>query len=272
MKKVFTILLASLGLAACNSQTKDDSQKILVLYYSQTGATKTVAEEIKQQLNADIEAIEIENPYDGNYKETIDRCIQEIESGTVPNTKALQSNINDYDIIFLGYPVWFGTYAQPIAGLVKNESFEGKKIVTFCTFGSGGLQASTENLKQALPKAEIIEGYGVRNARIEKSSAEINRFLIERGFKQGEIEALPAFMEHKPVTQEDADIFDEACGDYQFPLGTPIDVAVRETKNSTDYEFYVQSKNQNGEDITATIYVTKSKENDSKAEFTQVIR
>lgn len=264
------ILLAVLGLAACT----DKQEKTLVLYYSQTGATKAVAEEIKAQLGegVDIEAIELENPYDNDFQATINRAKDEMENGTLPALKPLKSKLNDYDVIFLGYPVWFGTYALPIESLLKTESFEGKKVVTFCTFGSGGLQSSTKNLKEALPKAEVIEGYGVRNARKEAVKDELNRFLIERGFKAGEVEALPAFAQHHPVEEMEYAIFDQACLNYQFPLGTPVSVASRETPTGTDYEYTVKSADQDGVEQTTTIYVTVGKEEGAQAEFTQVIR
>ena len=275
MKKIlFSVILAAAALVSCTSQKKAEPEaetsKVLVLYYSQTGTTQAVAEAIQQQLGADIEAIEVENPYSGTYQETIARCQQEMSAGEAPAVKPLQSNLDNYETIFLGYPVWFGTYAMPIAGLVKNEAFEGKKIVTFCTFGSGGLNASTENLKAALPKAEIVAGYGVRTARAAAIPAEVNRFLIEGGYAEGEIEALPAFMEHKPVTDADVEIFNEACGDYQFPLGTPVTCAIRETAETTDYEFAVKANGS--EEVNTTIYVTKAKAEGAKAEFTQVVR
>lgn len=275
MKKLFLMMLAVIGLAACTNEkknTESNTPRVLVLYYSQTGATAQVARELQSQLDADIEVIEVEEPYAGTFEETIARCQQEKEAGVVPAVKPIQSNLSDYDLIFLGYPVWFGTYASPIAGLVRDEAFEGKKIVTFCTFGSGGLQASTADLQAALPQAEIQAGYGVRNARIAHVAEELNRFLIEGGYKAGEIDALPAFMEHHPVSEQEVEVFNEACADYQFPLGTPVDVAVRQTATATDYEFTSSSTNPAGEETLSTIYVTLSKSEGSKAEFTQVIR
>lgn len=268
-------MIAVLCLLACSSQKKEANvpeKKVLVIYYSQVGSTKIVAEEISKQLNADIEAIEVKNPYDGDFQQTIEQCQKEMAAGELPEVAPLKANIADYDIIFIGYPIWFGTYASPITSLVKTEAFEDKEIVTFCTFGSGGLQASTKNLQEALPKAKVTEGYCIRAARIGEVESEVNRFLIEKGYKAGEVEALPAFMEHKPVTDEDVKVFNEACGDYQFPLGTPIDVAIRETQNSTDYEYSVKSNGQNGEETTSTIYVTIKKGENAKAEFTQVVR
>lgn len=278
MKNLFVLLFAALGLVACTSQQKGEeaaaqqAAKALVIYYSQTGTTRTVAEQIQQQLGADIEAIEVEVPYDGDYGQTVERCGKEMAAGETPVVKPLQSNLADYDVIFLGYPVWYGTYCQPIAGLVKAVSFEGKKVVTFCTFGSGGLQASTRNLQAALPQAEVVEGYGVRTARIHSVADEVNRFLIEGGYMEGEIEALPAFMEHHPVSDDEVEVFNQACSSYQFPLGTPATVAVRETSTSTDYEFLAKSVGPDGSESTSTIYVTVGKQEGAVAEFTQVVR
>lgn len=277
-KTICAIMMAVIALMACGNKkaeqtnSEETKEKVLVLYYSQTGATKAVAEEIQKQLEADIEAIELEQPYDGDFGATIARCQQEKADSILPTMKALKKNIADYDVVFLGYPVWFGTYASPIASLLKEQNFEGKKVVTFCTFGSGGLQTSTKDVKEALPKADVAEGYGVRNARISAVADELNRFLIEAGYKKGEVEALPAFMEHKPVTEAETDIFNQACGDYQMPLGTPVDFAVRETSTSTDYEFGVSSTDQAGNPQASTIYVTISKEEGAKPEFTQVVR
>ena len=161
------------------------AQKTLVLYYSESGTTKTVAEEFQKQLNADIESIECVKPYTGNFQETIQRGQKEAQSGEWPELKPLKKKISDYDVIFLGYPIWFGTYANPIGTLVKNNDFAGKTIVPFCTFGSGGLNTSSDELKKALPKAKIQEGYGVRTARVASAEKELDRFLKENGYKKG---------------------------------------------------------------------------------------
>jgi hypothetical protein len=100
----------------------------------------------------------------------------------------LKKKIANYDIIFLGYPIWFGTYANPIITLVKEQDFAGKTIVPFCTFGSGGLNTSSDALKKALPKATIKKGYGVRTARVNAAAKELDRFLKENGYKKGSVE------------------------------------------------------------------------------------
>lgn len=266
MKKLLLLI------AVMTAVTTSYAQKMLVLYYSETGTTKTVAEELQKQLNADIESIEAVEPYSGNFQETIQRGQHEMQSGEWPAIKPIQKKIADYDIIFLGYPIWFGTYANPIVTLVKENDFAGKTIVPFCSFGSGGLNTSTDALKKALPKATIKEGYGVRTARVAAAPKELDRFLKENGYKEGTIAPLPDYSEQKPVSEEEKALFDAACSSYQFPLGTPETAGKRTTDDSIDYKFIVKSRGMDGSESTSTIYVTVGKEQGAKPEFTQVVR
>ena len=153
---------------------------------------------------------------------------------------------------------------------MKQQDFAGKKIVPFCTFGSGGLNTSSDALKQALPKAQILEGYGVRTARVEKAARELDRFLKEQGYKAGKVEKLPDYSPQQPVTEAERAIFDAACSSYQFPLGTPQTVGKRTTPDGTDYEYKVKARGFDGQETTSTIFVTVA--NGATPEFTQVVR
>ena len=267
MKPYFFIaIMFTLSLMSCGSKKVDKKQ--LILYYSQAGATKSVAQEFQKMLDADMEAIELENPYTGTFDEIVERVAKERKNGNMPKLIPLKTDLSKYDVIFLGFPIWFDTYAMPISSLVDEYDFEGKKIVTFCTFGSGGLEAAIKNLKKALPKADIAEnGFGIRNARVSVTAKELNRFLVENNYIEGSVEALPDYSEMQPVTEEEMRIFDEACGDYQFPLGTPVSVGKRVTSESVDYIYEVEN---NG--ATNIIYVTVCNIYDAKPEFTKVVR
>ena len=266
MKHLFLAIAAiATMLTSCNSQ------KVLILYYSQTGTTQVVAEELQNQLGADIERIDVAEAYDGDFMATVQRFNEERQSGFVPTLLPLKSNLDKYDTIFIGYPVWSGTYAPAIAALLNSANLDGKTVVSFCTFGSGGLNTSTADLVKALPNSTVKEGYGVRAARLHAVQAEVNRFLIENGYKEGSIEALPEYSEQVPVTEEDVEIFNAACSDYQFPLGTPVTVGKRSTAGSEDYLFTVSSGSPfGGAASTSSIYVTVA--DGGKPEFTVVVR
>ena len=274
MKKVFLLSLICLTMMACGSKKEasdntDVSEKsILVLYYSQTGATAAVANEIKSALNADIEEVICENPYDGDFAATIERSQKERENGELPAIQPIGVDIQQYDIIFLGYPVWFGTYALPVATLLKEENFDGKVIVPFCTFGSGGLESSTKDLKAQLAQSEIKEGFGIRNARLKYMKEELDDFLKRNGYLEGEAEELPDFEEQVELTEEDKAAYHEACDGYPFPMGTPTVVAKRTTAKGKEFRFTAQ--NQDG--ATSTVFVELRDEQGAKAEFTKVIR
>ena len=264
MKRLFIAAMCALGLTACNS----GGDKALVLYYSHTGTTEQVAMQLQQMVGADIEAIEVENPYTGSYNDVVMRAGEERRSGNLPKINPLKADLSKYDTIFLGYPIWYGTYAVPILSLLEEYDFAGKKVVTFCTFGSGGLEAAISDLKKALPEAEVAErGFGIRAARVANTPKELNRFLVENGYVEGYVEALVGFSEMQPVTEEERAIFDAACGDYQFPLGTPELVGRRGTPDGVDFIYLVKN---NG--TISTIYVTIANTPDAKPEFTRVVR
>lgn len=268
MKKTAILLTAALAAAACTAP----QPKTLVLYYSQTGTTKVVAEAIAAQLGADIASFDVTDPYTGSFDETIARCMKERTEGITPELAGLDVELEEYDTVFLGFPIWFGTYAPPVAALLKTGNFDGKTIVPFCSFGSGGLESSTADLKAALPNATILDGYGVRTARVQSAPAEVSRFLILGGFAEGEAEQYPDFSEQQPVTEKEAAIFDAACSGYQFPLGTPVTFGSRTTPDGTEYLFNAESEGMDGNKSTSKVYVIADRTDGGEPEFTRVAR
>ncbi|MBQ9473225.1 MAG: hypothetical protein IJU81_02300 [Bacteroidales bacterium] len=245
MKKIKTMMVvATVALAAVSCGTKNGTAeveppapKVLVLYYSQTGVTKSVATEIATRLGADIEEIVSVEPYDGDFQATIERCMQEREKGVVPAVEPLKADLAAYDVVFLGYPVWFGTYAPPVAAFLGDADLSGKKVVPFCTFGSGGLESSVAELAQAEPQAELLPGYGVRAARMDAMPKEVDNFLKASGFIEGEYVQPEAFAESHPVSEAEAAIFDAAVGDYPMINAKAKSVATRAIPEGMEYLF-----------------------------------
>ena len=274
MKKIYLFLVAIASLVGCSP--KNDARGAvnheicLVVYYSQTGATAKVAQEISRQTGIDTLRIEAENPYNGNFNETIARCQKEMADSILPKLATFDKDIAAYDTIFFGYPIWFGTYAPPVASLIKSGALDGKVIIPFCTFGSGGLEASVAHLKEAVKEAKVLDGYGVRNARVDKSKDEIKEFLIGCGFVEGKIAERPDFSEQHPIGDEEKAIFAKACGDYPMPIGTPVSACKRTMGDTTEYLFTVNSKSMDGSTASAKVYITVAK--DEQPEFTRVVR
>ena len=271
-----TLVLLALAAAAC--APKANASKALVLYYSQSSNTKAVAEQIASLLNADIEAVLPVVPYDGTYQQTLQRAGQERESGQMPEIQPLKAKIADYDVIFIGYPVWYGTYAWPIATLLEQVNFSGKKIVPFCTFGSGGLDSSIRDIAAKQPDAEVLPGYGVRAARLEAMPAEVEYFLKANGYLEGEVTPLDDFSDPHPASVEEAAIFDAAVGTYPMIRAKASTVASRAIPDGTEYLFTAVDLPRPGfppapagmPSSEMKIYVTVKE--GAAPEFTQVVR
>jgi len=277
MKKIIFTMLVGLCVMACTSQPKtqqieEPTKKVLVLYFSITNTTKQMAEYIQQKTGADIEKIQPVEAYSEVYQEIITRSQEERENNTLPELQPLKSNIADYDIIFLGYPIWFGTYAQPIKTLLNNTDLSGKVVVPFSTSGSSGISQSVNDLKQAVPGIQIPESVGVRSSLMDKMPAAVDRVLISLGLIEGENEVLADFSEQKPVTDEEAKIFDEAISTYPMLKGSKaVSVGSRTTMNGTDYKFIGQSAGPDGTTSQMDVYITKEK-GDVAPYFTKIDR
>lgn len=232
-----TVTLTAVSCGSKKEAPKEEKPKMLVLYYSQTGNTKAVADEIATKLGADIEEIVAVNPYDGDFQATIERCKQEHEQGNIPDIQPIKTDLANYDIIFLGFPVWFGTYAPPVQKFLLNADLSGKKIVPFCTFGSGGLESSVRDIMQAEPNAEVMPGYGVRAARMDAMPKEVDQFLKANGYLEGEFVQLEEFPEQHEVSEEEAAIFDAAVDGYPMLHAKAKTVATRTLPDGMEYLF-----------------------------------
>ena len=270
--KMMAVVLAAMLAAACGQ--KKEAPKVLVLYYSQTDNTKAVAQEIATALNADMEEVVPVEPYSGTYEETIQRCIREREGDLLPNIHPVKANIADYDIVFVGYPVWFGTCALPMLTCLGEIDLAGKKVVPFCTFGSGGLFSSAADIAKKQPQAEVLPGYGVRAARMAAMPEEVDRFLKAGGFAQGDFAKLDEFPEVHAVSEEESAIFDAAVEGYRMLDAKASKVASRTIPGGTEHKFIALTAPREAtpesrmEEIT--VYVTVK---DGEAPvFTQVVR
>ena len=135
------------------------AQKKLVLYYSETGSTKTVAEELQKQLGADIESIEAVNPYSGNFQETMQRAQRDKE----PEIKPLKADLKAYDVIYLGYPIWWGTTPMIINTFLESYDFSGKTVIPYATSGGTGIDQSIQDIRNEIPSADVKDSLLVKS-------------------------------------------------------------------------------------------------------------
>ena len=284
MKLLKIILFAAVAVmvvTSCSQNSmrakKGKAPKMLVLYYSLTSNTKTVAQEIATRLHADIEEIALVEPYDTAFQATIDRCKADREKGILPEIKPLKSNVADYDLVFIGYPIWFGTYAPPIATLLDKIDLSGKTVVPFCTFGSGGLESSAKDLAAKQPNAKVRQGYGVRAARMAAVPKEVEDFLARNFFADGKFDMPEPFPEQHPVTADEAAIFDAAVNGYPMLNAKATTVASRTVQDGEGTEYLFTAMDMPREKKAdmppaSEIKVYVLVENGKAPEFTKVVR
>ncbi len=266
------MLMAGLLVTACASkpkaeQTEEPAKKVLVLYYSVTNTTKQMAEYIQQKTGADIEAIQTVDAYPTDYNELIKRSSAEREGNVLPELKPFAHNVADYDVIFFGYPLWFATYAQPLKTVIASGVLNGKTVVPFCTSGSSGIKQSVNDLKNALPTAQIPECVGVRSSLMDKMPAAVDRVLINLGLMEGKNEVLADYSAQQAPTADETAIFDAAISTYSMMNGTKaVSVGSRTTSKGTDYKFVGEA---NGAKMD--VYITKEN-GDAAPYFTAVDR
>ena len=218
-------------------------------------------------------------PYDGDYKATIERSKKEREQGILPEIKPIKADIKKYDVIFLGYPIWYGTFAPPMEAFLSQVDLSGKKLVPFCTFGSGGLEISKIILEAKQKGAKILDGYGVRAARMAAMPNEVDQFLKANGFLKGKYVKLGEFSAPHYVSDEESAIYDAAIGDYPMMKNTRArTVASRAIPDGTEYLFTAYVKQDRPVDPNVAMRPPKDMQvyviviNGKAPEFTKVVR
>lgn len=136
--------------------------KVLVAYFSATNTTKGVAEHIANGLNAELYEIVPEKPYtdaDLNYNDNNSRTTIEMNDPDArPAISGSLENMEQYDIVFIGYPIWWGEAPRIVSTFIENYDFSGKTVIPFCTSGSSSMGFSATNLEQLTSGAKWLEG------------------------------------------------------------------------------------------------------------------
>ena len=141
-----------------------EDNRVLVAYFSATGNTETVAGYIADATGGDLFEIIPAEPYtddDLNWTDENSRVVQEYENESLRDvelTTAEVENWDDYDTVFLGYPIWWGIAAWPLNTFVEANDFSGKTVIPFCTSSSSGLGESGDLLEQLAGTGDWQEG------------------------------------------------------------------------------------------------------------------
>ena len=136
--------------------------KVLIVYLSRTNNTKTIAEIIHKNAGGTLVALELEKPYPENYRATVEQVVKENETGYLPPLKTKIDSIQNYDVVFVGFPTWGMKLPPPMKSFLKQYDLSGKTIVPFNTNDGYGIGSSFDTVKELCPKSKILDGFSIK--------------------------------------------------------------------------------------------------------------
>lgn len=157
------------------AQEKEEVQmanenKILIAYYSYSGNTKQVAEAIQKETGGSLFEIKAATAYPTDYHQMSEQAKKEIEQGVRPPLTEQVANINEYDVIFVGSPCWWGTITPQVSSFLESSQLTGKTVIPFITHGGGGVMNTVKDLTAQCKGCEVSDkpwiGYGSRTAGV----------------------------------------------------------------------------------------------------------
>lgn len=150
--------------------------KILIVYYSFSDTTRSLAEDISIITDGDIRELIPEKPYTLNYNGATKEVRNEIERGYCPKLLSGNEPVDSYDYIFVGTPNWFKSFAPPVLSFLRNVDLKGKMLIPFCTHGGGGFGQIEIDISRECPNSQLLKGFA--------ATSDYNDKEIENWIKQ----------------------------------------------------------------------------------------
>ena len=143
------------------------------------GTTEYMASLIQKNTGGDLHLIQTEEPYPADYDATVSQNYREQQAGIIPKLKNVAENLDQYDIVFIGYPIWAMTIPQPIVSFVNQYDLSGKTVIPFCTHAGYGSGDSYSKVQSLCPEAEVLEGFAVEAEKIQSAEQTVPQWLDE---------------------------------------------------------------------------------------------
>jgi flavodoxin len=154
--------------------------RVLVAYFSRSGNTRVIAGQIGRSLGATVFEIEPAQPYPEDYFQTVEQARSERDSGFKPPLKGRVANLDGYDVVYLGFPIWGETAPPVIRSFLASHNLSGKTLIPFITHGGYGVGDSQKVLAAHAPGARLRDAALVMQADQERQTVErVKRWLGE---------------------------------------------------------------------------------------------
>lgn len=197
----FLSLLAALVLSVvcgvAGAQPRADvggwsGRRVLIVYLTRTNNTKAVAQIIHDAVGGTLVGLELETPYPADYQATVQQVARENETGFLPPLKTPIARIEDYDVVFVGFPTWGMQLPPPMKRFLRQYDLRGKTVIPFNTNAGYGIGTSFQTVAQLCPRSTVLEGLSMRGgierdgelfvmdgARLASARSDVARWLTK---------------------------------------------------------------------------------------------
>lgn len=167
------------------------NSKSLVVYFSRRGNnyvagsivnlsignTEVIAKKIQKLTGSDIFQIRTVKSYPEDYTETTNVAREEQRENARPELTEIVDKMDSYDVIYIGYPNWYGTMPMALFTFLESYDFSGKTIVPFCTHEGSGMGSSESDIKKLCPNAKVLSGLAIRGGSVDRADKEVADWL-----------------------------------------------------------------------------------------------
>lgn len=141
------------------------------------GNTEVIAKKIQKLTGSDIFQIRTAKSYPEDYTETTNVAQEEQRKNARPELTETVDNMDSYDVIYIGYPNWYGTMPMAVFTFLEGYDFSGKTIVPFCTHEGSGMGNSESDIKKLCPKANVLSGLAIRGGSVDSADKDIANWI-----------------------------------------------------------------------------------------------
>lgn len=157
------------------------NRKILLVYFSHTGNTRTIAGYIHDTVKSDLVEIKTVDTYTDDYDTLLAQIREEVAAEYCPPLTTRIEDIASYDVVFIGYPIWVETAAPPVRSFLTAHDLSGKTVVPFCTSGTSSAEASYRLVRSLCPQSTVLEGIQIRRGSYDTAYERVLEWLQKIG-------------------------------------------------------------------------------------------
>lgn len=171
------VVIMIFTVSGIQAESISTEKKILVVYFSHSGNTRELANQIHERVGGDVFELVPVDPYPADYDAVVAQAKREQNSGYRPVLKTRIDSIGSYNVILIGHPIWWGTLPPPVVTFLSEYNVSGKTIVPFCTHEGSGFGHSIADVSRLCPRSTIMDGLAVRGSDVRKAQNKVSAWL-----------------------------------------------------------------------------------------------